>query len=62
MSVTPAGNTARRMGQQGSGPAVVQLMVDTAGSQLDQFLVRILQRAVQARGGNVQLVFGGRSA
>lgn len=63
--VTPHGNSMRRMRQEGAGsgggPSVVQLVIDSAGSMADQLLLKWFQQAVQARGGNVQLVVGGRT-
>ncbi|HEY9414339.1 MAG TPA: hypothetical protein VIQ30_06245, partial [Pseudonocardia sp.] len=34
------------------------LVVDTAGSRLDDLLVEVMRRAVRSRGGNVQLALG----
>lgn len=47
--VTPAG--------QSSGGGVI--VIDSAGSRLDDLLLEVLRRAVKVRGGNVQVVLGG---
>lgn len=44
----------------GSGGTVIEIR--SGGSQLDDLLVEVLSRAVRLRGGNVQLVLGGRNA
>jgi hypothetical protein len=38
------------------------LLIKSGGTELDDVLVEILSRAVRRRGGNVQLVLGGRNA
>jgi hypothetical protein len=38
--------------------ADVRLIIDSAGSRLDDLLVEVLRRAVRTRGGNVQAVLG----
>jgi hypothetical protein len=50
----------RRMlaGGGGGGAAVVHLEINSGGSQLDDFLVELLRKAVRVRGGDVQLVLG----
>ncbi|WP_433519037.1 hypothetical protein ACQP2T_28070 [Nonomuraea sp. CA-143628] len=39
-------------------PVDVRLLIDSAGSRLDDLLVEVLRRAVRVRGGNVQTVLG----
>lgn len=51
-----AGETVMPRGQAGGGAVLV---IDSAGSRLDDLLVEVLSRAVRVRGGNVQLVLGG---
>lgn len=53
-----AGETVTAAGQ-GGGRTVLE--VRSGGSRLDDLLVEILAKSVQNRGGNVQLVLGGRS-
>lgn len=52
-----AGETVVPRGQTG-GAAV--LVIDSAGSRLDDLLLEVLRRAVKDGGGNVQVVLGGR--
>lgn len=73
--VTPTGNTKRRLNPSGFKPGAGgryqqpspagmrdgHLILDTAGSGLDQLLIKVLQRSIKSRGGNVQLVLGGRA-
>ncbi|MBQ1061331.1 hypothetical protein [Micromonospora sp. C41] len=54
-----AGEEVVPRGQAG-GAAV--LVIDSAGSRLDDLLLEVLRRAVKDGGGNVQVVLGGRRA
>lgn len=45
---------------RGGGGGVLEIR--SGGSQLDDLLVEILSRSIRRRGGNVQLVLGGRNA
>jgi hypothetical protein len=45
----------------GAGGGVI-IEIKSGGSELDDVLVEVLSRAVRRRGGNVQLVLGGRNA
>jgi uncharacterized protein YqgC (DUF456 family) len=53
-----AGETVLPPGRSAGGDLVIR----SGGTQLDDLLVEILSRAVRRRGGNVQLVLGGRNA
>jgi hypothetical protein len=50
---------ATRSGNGDSGRVVIELR--SGGTRLDDLLVEVLSRAVRVRGGNVQLVLGGRA-
>lgn len=45
-----------------SGGSGTMIEIRSGGTQLDDLLVEVLARAVRLRGGNVQLVLGGRNA
>ena len=55
-------DTRRLMNGQGGGSGVAVLDVRSSGRPEDDFLVEWIRRAVTARGGNVQLVFGRKGA
>ena len=55
--VTPAGDTARILGQSGGGGSM-HLTIDSGGSRMDDLLVEIIRKAVRVRGGDVQGVLG----
>ena len=57
-SVMPAGRTQAMLAGSGGGRMVLE--VHSGGSRLDDLLVEVLSRAVRNRGGDVQLVLGGR--
>lgn len=57
LAILQAGETVTPAGQAG---AVIEIR--SGGTTLDDALVEILSRAVRVRGGNVQLVLGGRNA
>ncbi|MFD8866007.1 phage tail protein [Streptomyces sp. NPDC059590] len=60
-SVYPAGRSRQMM--RGSGhaePVVIELR--SSGSDMDEFLLKILRRAIKVRGGNAQLVLAGRAS
>ena len=57
LAMVQAGETVTPAGQ--SGRTVLELR--SSGSDLDELLIRLLARAIQRRGGNVQLVLGGRA-
>jgi hypothetical protein len=59
MAVLQAGETVTPAGGR-STAAVIEIR--SGGSALDDALVELLSRAVRRRGGNVQLVLGGRNA
>ena len=56
-SVMPAGQTRQTLGN-GGGQVEVHLIIDSAGSQLDNAIVQIIRKAVRTRGGNVQNALG----
>lgn len=58
LAVLQAGETVTPAG----GPAMMSIEIRSGGTQLDDLLVEILSRSVRRRGGNVQLVLGGRNA
>lgn len=58
LAILQAGETVSTRG--GGGGAVIEIR--SGGSQLDDLLVEILSKAVRRKGGNVQLVLGGRNA
>ena len=53
--------TSYRSGSS-NGVPLVRLEIVSGGSKLDDFLVELISRAVRVRGGNVQLVLGGKKA
>jgi len=57
LAILQAGETVT---PAGGGGAVLEIR--SGGSQLDDLLVEVLSRAIRRRGGNVQLVLGGRNA
>lgn len=58
LAVLQAGETVR---SAAGGAGGARLTVDTAGSRLDDLLLEVLRAAVKARGGDVQLVIGGKA-
>ncbi|SCG38260.1 hypothetical protein [Micromonospora zamorensis] len=56
MAVLQAGERVTPVTGSGGGAVVV---IDSAGSRLDDLLLEVLRKAVKTRGGNVQLVLGG---
>jgi len=57
--VTPAGNTRRRLSQEGSGGlAKVVLEIKSGGSKMDDLLVELLRKYIRVQGGDVQGVLG----
>lgn len=53
-------DTRRMMGKSGGGGGGGIIEIKSSGSRVDDMLVEILREAVRVRGGNVQLVIGGR--
>jgi hypothetical protein len=53
-----AGETVLPPGRSGGGDIIIR----SGGTQLDDLLVEVLSRSIGRRGGNVQLVLGGRNA
>jgi len=52
-------DTKRMMGGGGGGGAAI-VEIKSSGARIDDLLLEILRNAVRSRGGNVQLVVGGR--
>jgi len=59
LAMLQAGETVTSVSGAGGG-AIIE--IKSGGSELDDVLVEVLSRAVRRRGGNVQLVLGGRNA
>jgi hypothetical protein len=59
LAVLQAGETVTPAGRGGGGTTIE---IRSGGSQLDDLLVEILSNAIRRRGGNAQLVLGGRNA
>lgn len=60
-TVYPAGQSRQMM--RGSGPAEpIVIELRSSGAEVDEFLLKILRRAIKTRGGNAQVVLGGRTA
>jgi DNA-binding transcriptional MerR regulator len=60
---TPRGGGVRRAATPvGGGPVEVLLELRSSGSETDEFLLKILRRAIRVRGGNAQVVLTGRQA
>jgi hypothetical protein len=58
-----SGPDSRRMAAMGGGGVTrVELEIHSGGSETDEFLLKMIRRAVRVRGGNVQLVLAGRPA
>ena len=57
LAILQAGETVTPAGQ-----SAMSIEIHSGGSSLDDALVEILSGAIRARGGNVQLVLGGRNA
>lgn len=57
--VTPAGGTANILNQQGGG-GVAQIVISGDDSATSDFILTMLRKTVKVKGGNVQLVIGGR--
>jgi hypothetical protein len=58
-----SGPDSRRMAAAaGGGSTRVELVISSGGSETDEFLLKLIRRAVRVRGGNVQLVLAGRPA
>ena len=53
-------DTKRMMGKSGGGGGGGIIEIKSSGSRVDDMLIEILREAVRVRGGNVQLVIGGR--
>jgi hypothetical protein len=60
VSSTPApAYTGYSSGSDGGGEQRVVIEIRSGGRAEDDYLVGVLQRAINARGGNVQVVLGG---
>ncbi|WP_432010192.1 phage tail protein [Streptomyces cucumeris] len=60
-TVIPNGRSRQMM--RGSGPAEpVVIELRSSGNEVDEFLLKILRRAIKVRGGNAQIVLAGRPA
>jgi phage-related protein len=53
-----AGAPGAVAGAAAGGQAPIQLYIDSSGSPMDELLLSMLQKAIRARGGNVQVVLG----
>ncbi|MGW3428878.1 phage tail protein [Streptomyces melanosporofaciens] len=59
-SVYPAGQSRQMMRGGRAEPVVIEIR--SSGSDVDEFLLKILRRAIKVRGGNAQLVLAGRAS
>ena len=62
--VTPAGNSARQAAHASGGGQQITLVLEITnptGGEFGDFMIKHLAPRVQQRGGNVQLILGGRS-
>lgn len=58
--VNTTADTARMLGGAGAGGGPVVIELRSSGSEVDEFLLKILRRAINVRGGNAQIVLTGR--
>lgn len=60
--VTPAGNTARRLGQQPAGGVQEVRLVLEGRGDVGDFLIKMLQPAIRNRGGNLNVILAGKAS
>ncbi|MEI5100291.1 phage tail protein [Streptomyces sp. PmtG] len=57
-----SGPDSRRLAATGARPEPVVIELRSSGSEVDEFLLKLLRKAINVRGGNAQFVLTGRTA
>jgi hypothetical protein len=61
-SMVRSNSDSRRMLSEATGGGgVATIEIKSSGSRIDDMLLEILRKSVRVRGGNVQLVIGGKT-